>query len=165
MTRYFKITKPESVAAWEKHVDEVKAVQKAASEFAELVAPGRAKPWFSSGVRRSFAGLSFDPPMTSPEWTKPAKDTGIQRPRGKVPANVKPALVKLNELWKQAPTAVASAEPALASFGFVWGFLYGYTILKHNGALYFRTNDPQPIDGVEILGSEWEAAEAAVRQP
>ena len=159
--RHYKITKPESLAALKQFYADVDALQKASREFAQLIAPDRAKPWFTSGPTRSFAGLSFDPPMTGPEWTKPERQTRVQRPRTKVAADARPALAKLQELWASEPEQKVMLDPVMQTFGFSWGFFHGYSFFEHDGAIYFRTSDTQTIEGAEILGSEWDAAEAA----
>ena len=160
--RYFKITDPAALAAWEQYCSDVDAMTAEGRAFAERLAPGRAKAWYTTGPQRSVAGFSFSPPMTAPEWTKPERQNLIQRPRAKVAPAAKQALSDLNAIWKDYPTQVADLEPVLKTFGFSWGFFYGYTMFAQDGALYFATGDgAQQISGEEILGSEFAAAEAA----
>lgn len=160
--RHFKITDPTAIAAWEKYCSDVDAMTAAGRAFAELLAPGRAKAWYTSGPKRSVAGFSFSPPMTGPEWTKPDRQNRIQRPRAKVAPDAKQALADLNAVWKGYPANKADLEPVLKTFGFSWGFFHGYTLFAWDGALYFCTGDAaQQIVGKEILGSEFAAAQEA----
>lgn len=162
--RYFKITKPESLAAWEQSRRDTEAMTKAARDFAERIAPGRAKGWYTTGPTRRVAGFSFSPPMTGPEWTKPDRQHGMQRPRAKVPTDAKQALADLQAIWNDYPKQSVDMDGVFKTFGFSWGFIYGYSMFAHCGALYFSTSDPhQQIDGTEILGSEFSAAEAEHR--
>ncbi len=162
MRYYFKITDPAALAAWEQFLRDDDAMTAAGCAFAERLAPGRAKAWYTTGPQRRVAGFSFSPPMTGPEWTKPNRQNRIQRPRSKVAPDAKQALADLNAIWKDYPNQVADIDPVLKTFGFSWRFFHGYTVFPQGGSLYFCTSDPaQQITGQEILGSEFAAAEAA----
>lgn len=171
-TRYYRISYPEALAAWDAYEQASDAVDDSCKAFAAQH-PG-ASPVYSFSVHgQAFHGLRFDPPKVSPLWTvAQSKDGMVQRPRSALPKSFKgdrPAALQelkaLKDAWAAAvPTrgrgGFASRDVLWAALGTDWGSLLfnGITWHRQGDAIYVAT--PAKLDprAVEITGSEFDAA-------
>lgn len=170
---YYKTAAPEVKKAWAEYQVEAEKIQVAGNAFAEQFEG--AKALFTNSVHFGyrFFGLRFSPAINSPIWTKPDYKSGYyQRPRSTVQAGVKgeerKALkVELDALkakWKAGePKEKASLDAFLESIGTHSGNLI-FSAYKQfigaDGTFYFQTS-VSLSNVVEILGSEFDAAEKA----
>lgn len=170
---YYKTEAPEVKKAWEEFQANAKKVHVAGNAFAEQFEG--AKALFSNNWHSGcgFFGLCFSPVINSPIWTKPDWKLGkYQRPRSAVQAGIKGEerkalkveLEALQAKWKAGePKEKASLDDFLASIGTHSGNLF-FSAFKQfigaDGAFYFSTT-VSLSNVVEILGSEFDAAEKA----
>lgn len=116
----------------------------------------------------SIAGLHFQPAKDDPLWTKPdAKQANMQRPRNslrKAAKDQRAALAALLADWaERLPSEKAEFAPVLEAMGTDWGNLFfcGFVMFQHDGHVYVSTNAPLAPCMVEILSSEYRAANVA----
>lgn len=167
---YWKFTSAEALAAWDE-MERQEAVLKAQGQsFAALF---NGKPvyqktmcdWRFYGVR--FDGKEYGSPAL---WTKPTSKNGFaQQPKVKVPANLKRESEALWQIWnEQRPHITADREAFFCSIGLDWGNLLfsGFNAFRHDDVIYVETGaTPKPeAGGVEILGSEYNAAQRAAKE-
>jgi hypothetical protein len=168
----YKITTPEAVQAC-KAFDEARDALLARGRVFAARYPG-SKPIYTYDVHgSSLHGVAFSPVNDSPLWTRPQRDGGdVQRPRKEPAKGIKgderreqvAALKVLNAEWDaHFPAEKVDRLPVLAALGTDWGsvLLNGMRYFELEGAVYLNTTISL-IDGwQEILGSEYEAADAA----
>lgn len=170
---YYKTRDAGVLAAWKTYREGCDRLQVLADEFAATF-PGATAlvrtDWHSG---RSFYGLRFKPAMPQPLWTKPDEKTGYsQFPRRGLPPGTKgderkalnAELKALNEDFNaRKPKEKSDMQPFLEAMGLGGGALFfaGYKHIITDDCLYISTS-AKPNDAmVEILGSEFEAAEKA----
>ena len=163
---YYKTSAPEVMTALQARNNEVDALRKKGEAFE---AHFGGKLIVRNGVSGySIAGLVFDPPKPGRLWTLPDHKHGIgqQRPRqsiAKATAEEKAELAKLREEWKaHFPVGEASFEPVLNAMGTSYGNLIfggGFAMRQADHAVYVATSVKLNEHMVEILASEYEAAE------
>lgn len=169
---YYKTREPAVLAAWKTYLDQCDALQKQGEDFAALFP--NAKPLFATDIHsgRRFYGLAFTPVAPQPLWTKPDPKCGSeQRPRNSLPAGIKgderkalkAELDELATLYKEnRPKDKADLEPFLAAMGLGGGKLFfaGYKQVIKDGTVYVETSAKPGEVMQEILGSEFDAANA-----
>ena len=163
----YKFTEPVVLAAFEKRLADREAVRQAAHTFAAQFGPESGKPYFRRRDPYELVGVAFTPAKAGPLWTIPqSKDHYLQRPRASAPKltpEQKVELKALNALWTATwPKQKMKDEPLFVAMGCDYDWLRGFHIFEHQGALFYR-GSMKPSLGVEILGSEFEAALAAVK--
>ncbi len=170
---YYKTSDAGVLAAWKTYTEGCDRLQVSADAFAATFPGAKAlirTDWHSG---RSFYGLSFNPRMPQPLWTKPNEKTGFsQFPRRSLPPGTKgeerkalnAELKKLNDDFKERrPKETSDMQPFLDSMGLGGGTLFfaGYKHIVTDDCIYVSTS-AKPNDALtEILGSEFEAAEKA----
>lgn len=169
---YYKTSAPTVLAAWNAYQEQVDLLQKKGDEFAALFP--NAKALFSTDIHsgRRFYGLAFTPAAPQPLWTKADHKCGYeQRPRNSLPAGIKgderkalkAELDQLSERYKaNRPKDKAELEPFLAAMGLGGGKLFfaGYKQVVKDGVVYISTSAKPSEMMTEILGSEFDAANA-----
>jgi hypothetical protein len=170
---YYKTNDAGVMAAWKTYREGCERLQALADKFAATF-PGATAlcrtEWHSG---KSFYGLKFKPAMPQPLWTKPDDKTGYsQFPRRSLPPGTKgderkalnAELKKLREDYaERKPKDEADMQPFLESIGLGGGKLF-FSSYKHvvtDDCLYISTSAKPSDVMVEILGSEFEAAENA----
>lgn len=169
---YYKTKDPAVLAAWDAYMRQADQLQKQGDEFAALFP--NAKALFATDIHtgRRFYGLAFTPAAPQPLWTKADHKCGYeQRPRNSLPAGIKgderkalkAELDRLAELYKaNRPKDKADLEPFLAAMGLGGGKLFfaGYKQVIKDGTVYIETSATPSEVMTEILGSEFDAANA-----
>lgn len=169
---YYKTNDPAVLAAWNEYLQQVDVLTKKGEEFAAMFP--NAKPLFSTDIHsgRRFFGLAFTPQAPQPLWTKPDPKCGhVQRPRNSLPAGIKgeerkELKVELDQLAERykanSPKDKAELEPFLAAMGLGGGRLFfaGYKQVVKDGVVYISTSAKPSETMTEILGSEFDAANA-----
>lgn len=187
--KYFKTSDPKVVIAHNRMVKDSEALAAACKKFAAQF--GAANMMATTMTGRSFGGVHFDNFHLKEDkhlWTKPDSN-GISRPRSAINVNAFKAQFKYKDVsdeevkakLKQAKADLAALntkyyegrvgmEPVsfddfFKSFGTDWGNLMfsGLRWLPHDGFMYFETGADFSDRMTEILGSEFEAAEAACK--
>lgn len=171
MMAYYNTDAPEVIKAWNEFIAECEIVKQVSKEFAEKFEG--AEPLISSDIHSGyqFYGLKFSPKADTRIWTKPDQKTGLeQRPRSSVQAGIKGEdrkilkieLDALNEKWKAGrPSRKASLDKFLNLIGAGGGALFfsNYSQRFVDGVFYFSTSVKLSELTVEILGSEFDAAD------
>lgn len=169
---YYKTSSPAVLAAWQTYIEQCDLLQKKGEEFAALFP--NAKALFSTDIHtgRRFYGLAFSPVAPQPLWTKADPKCGYeQRPRNALPAGIKgderkvlkAELDQLGELYKaNRPNDKADLDPFLTAIGLGGGKLFfsGYKQVIKDGTVYIETSATPGEAMTEILGSEFDAANA-----
>jgi hypothetical protein len=170
---YYKTSDAGVLAAWKTYSEACGRLQILADEFAASFTGAEAltrTDWHSG---RSFYGLRFKPAMPQPLWTKPDEKTGYsQFPRRALPPGTKGEERKtLNAELKQLredyaerePKDKADMQPFLEAMGLGGGklFLSSYKHVVTDDCLYISTSAKPSEVMIEILGSEFEAADSA----
>lgn len=167
---YWKFTSAESLTAWDEMHRQEEDMKKQASTFAALFG---GKPVYQKTMCDwRFYGVLFFGRAYGHEdlWTKgTSKNGGARQPRVKVPANLKRESEALWQLWNdQRPHITADREAFYESIGLDWGNLMfcGFASFRYGDVIYVETRaTPKPeAGGVEILGSEFAAAERAAKE-
>ena len=167
---YWKFTSAEALAAWDEVDRQESELQKSGVSFAALFG---GKPVFQRNIDgRRFYGVRFDGHVyvASALWTQATSKNGFaQQPKVKVPTNLKRESEALWQLWNaQRPAMKASYEPVYDALGFNWGNLMfsGFGMFRQGDVIYVETGStPKPeAGGVEILGSEYGAAQRAPKE-
>lgn len=167
---YWKFTSAESLAAWDEMVRQEEELKKQGSTFAALFGGNPAYQKTMCDWR--FYGVLFFGRAYGHEdlWTKgTSKNGGARQPRVKVPAALKRESEALWQLWNdQRPHITADREAFYESIGLDWGNLMfcGFASFRYGDVIYVETRaTPKPeAGGVEILGSEYAAAERAAKE-
>lgn len=166
---YWKFTSAESLASWDEMVRQEEELKKQGSTFAALF---DGKPVYQKTMCDwRFYGVRFDGHVyvAADLWTRPTSKNGYaQQPRVKVPAALKRESEALWQLWNaQRPHITADREAFYESIGLDWGNLMfcGFASFRYDGVIYVETGaTPKPeAGGVEILGSEYAAAQRAAK--
>lgn len=162
---YYKTNAPEVMDVLKVHNDECQVIGDAGRKFAEHF--GGVLLVRNSVHGYSVAGLRFNPKKDTRLWTCPG-DSGEQRPRQsitKATAEEKEQLASLKADWKEnLPTTESSFDPVMTAMGTDWGscaFSGGFRMFEHDGFAYVATGSNMASCMVEILGSEFGAAETA----
>jgi hypothetical protein len=163
---FYKTNAPAVLAAWEEQHAQKVALKEKIDAFAGRF--GGVGLTYADPAR--FAGLRFSPEAPRDLWITADRD-GLQWPRRKplkgASAETKAALKALNAEWEQFfPGERVSSDGLYQSLGFAssMDFMFeGLTLFVHDGFLYASTRKAMPAM-TEILGSEFEAAERALRQ-
>lgn len=170
---YYKTSDAGVLAAWKTYREGCDRLQVIGEAFAKRYEG--AKPLFQTSFHsgRHFYGLTFSPVMPQPIWTLPdPKAERSQFPRRSAPAGIKgeerkaikAELDRLNAEYKEhEPKEKADMQPFLKSMGLDGGALF-FSTYKHVHAgdcLYVSTTAKPSAVMVEILGSEFDAAEKA----
>lgn len=164
---YYKTNDTAVMAVWRGINTTHKALAEQASKFAE--AHGASGSIRQSGLTDiRFGGLVFDPKKDSKLWTKPYRESRMQRPRQSVSglsADEKVEHKELLTLWSVGvPKLTVDLRPLYEAMGTDWGQLLFSGIGYFEGAdgyLYVQTGGLLSPCMVEILGSEFDAAKAA----
>jgi hypothetical protein len=170
--RYYVVDSAEVMAAWNAYAAAKLEVKAAGDAFAARY-PG-AKAVFSYSVDgMKFYGLRFEPPLTSPLWTKPQVMQGkIQRPRSSLPKGQNArgitdraqAAIELGELLREwgnnSPKKEANTDALYRSLGADWGnfWMGGLSCSAHDGKLYIATHVELKAPSMEITGGAYNAA-------
>lgn len=162
---FYKTNAPAVLAAWkEEHAAREKLQAEVDAFAARFGGQGRL---YADPAR--FAGLMFRPAKPRDLWRAPDTD-GLQVPRS---APLKGATAETKELLKalqaewlaHRPMGRVSRDPIYQTLGFTnsMDFMFeGLTLFVHDGFLYASTR--KAIRSMtEILGSEYHAAESALR--
>ena len=170
---YYKTSDADVLAAWKAYRDSADRLQVQGEEFAGRFVGATALFQTSMHSGRNFYDLKFSPPMPQPLWTKPdPKAEGAQFPRSSLPPGtkgderkaLKAELTKLQEDFKvHKPKDKADLQPFLDAMGLGGGSLF-FSSYKHMvtpDCIYVNTSAKPNRVMIEILGSEFEAAEAA----
>lgn len=163
---FYKTSDPAVLNALAAYEADVAAVRAAGVEFAKRFG---GKMVATSGLHGcGIAGLNFTPAKADPLWTKPnAQRANMQRPRATVKGATKEQKASLAELqadWDaRFPKEKADLDPVLSAMGTDWGNLFfcGLAMFQHDGSVYASTSAPLAPCMVEILSSEYSAANAA----
>lgn len=170
---YYKTSDAGVLAAWKTYREGCDRLQVLADAFAATFPGAKAlvsTDWHSG---KRFYGLSFNPRMPQPLWTKPDEKTGFsQFPRRSLPPGTKgeerkalnAELKKLNEDFKERkPKEKVDMQPFLESIGLGGGVLFfaGCKLVFVEDVLFVSTSAKPNEVMTEILGSEFEAAEKA----
>ncbi len=164
---YYKSTAPEVLSALAEREEKVSEFRKAGNAFADHFG---GKLIVRNGVTGySIHGLSFDPEKPTRLWTVPdGTAMGAQRPRQsitKAKPEEKSELARIREEWKaHFPTGEVPFEPVLKAMGTSYGHLIfggGFAMRQTGGAVYVTTSAKLNDHMVEILASEYQAAEKA----
>lgn len=169
---YYKTSAPEVLAALDERTEKCAALR---ARGQALQAHFGAKDLIVSsnsidGYR--IRGIAFDPPKDRRLWTVPDREAcGMQRPRQsitKATPEEKAELARLKADWKELfPTEAVPFEPVLRAMGTSWGNLMfggGFSMFKRDGVVYVAASIKLNEQMVEILASEYQAAEAE-REP
>jgi hypothetical protein len=173
---YFKNTNPEALAAWDAQEQAKIKLHKESDEFAEKF--DGEKLISSSTDCHCFYGIrlnNWDVRSDRILWTYPERRTGVSVPRSalkKQPEWTKEQFIEfrrqLKELKKRYNTAsypsLVALEPFWQAIGTTGNALlfFGIHVFKYDGAIYIKT-DLKLERGAEILGSEYDAAYAAMK--
>ena len=170
---YYKTSAPEVLAAWKAYKESTDRLQELGETFAKRFVGATALFQFSIHSGRTFYGLKFNPPMPQPLWTKPdPKAERSQFPRRSLPPGtkgderkaLKAELEKLNgDFNEHKPKDKADLEPFLGAMGLGGGWLFfsSYRQVVTPECIYVSTSATPSEVMIEILGSEFEAAEKA----
>ena len=173
---YYKTSDAGVLAAWKSYTDGCERLQVIADAFAATFPGAKAlirTDWHSG---RSFYGLSFNPRMPQPLWTKPDEKTGFsQFPRRSLPPGTKgeerkalnAELKKLREDFdERTPKEKSDMQPFLSSIGLAGGALFfsGIKLFFLDEVLFVSTTAKPNDVMTEILGSEFDAAERAAEK-
>ncbi len=170
---YYKTSDAGVLAAWKAYRESADRLQVQGEEFAKRFVGATALFQTSMHSGRNFYGLKFNPPMAQPLWTKPdPKADSSQFPRSSLPPGTKGEerkalkfeLEKLQEEFKtHKPKDKADLQPFLDAMGLGGGALFfnGYKHVVTPDCIYISTSAKPSGVLTEILGSEFEAAEAA----
>lgn len=115
------------------------------------------------------AGLTFSPRKDKPMWTCPDRQHSVQAPRKAcLPKDQKEQGLAVYKKWhEEFPTDRISLKFIYESFGTDWGNLLfagiGY-FEGVDGFVYVETSAKLADHMAEILGSEYQAAQAALRE-
>lgn len=165
---YYKTTQSETLAAWNEYCAQHEAMVKSSKAIRDHFG-AEAFLTSNSFTRKEFHGLAFAKPMDVELWTKPDQDN-VQRPRAvsSVPKHRRAEHASLVEEYKRLkPTQICEFEPIFKAIGCTWSdFVFGgsYAVVVHDGIFYLRTNRKVADHMVEILASEFTAAEHAENQ-
>lgn len=166
---YWKFTSAEALAAWDDMERQEEELKAQGSTFAALFG---GKPVYQKTMCDwRFYGVLFFGRAYGHEdlWTKGTnKNGGARQPRVKVPASLKRESEALWQLWNdQRPHITADREAFYESIGLDWGNMLfsGFASFRHEDVIYVETGaTPKPeAGGVEILGSEYDAAQRAAK--
>lgn len=165
---YFKFSTAESLAAYKEMIRQEQELKRVCQSFCALF--GGKPVYFRSAADTRFSGIKFDGvPYNGAElWTKPVpRDSFVQYPRKRVPAALREKSEALHAIWnEQRPDYKADKEAFYQSIGLDWGNLLfsGFTMFLHDDVIYVSAGaTPKPeAGGIEILGSEYNAARKAV---
>lgn len=167
---YWKFTSAEALAAWDDMEKQEAELRKKGKEFAALFG---AEPVFQRTINEvRFYGVRFDVIVHVHHalWTKATSKNGFaQMPKVKVPADLKWKSETLWEQWNDhRPSIKVNRDAMFESIGYDWGNLLfaGFEIFRHADVIYVQTKaTPKPeAGGVEILGSEYAAAQRAAKE-
>ena len=164
---FWKFSSKEALAAWDEMERQEAELKKQGDEFSALfggkpVYQKTACDWRFYGVR--FDGREYNNPAL---WTKATSKNGYaQQPRVKVPSALKRESEALWQLWNEhRPHKIADREAFYQSIGLDWGNLLfsGFAMFRHGDVIYVETGATPKAEagGVEILGSEYDAARKA----
>ena len=168
MTCYYKTNAPEVIAALDAAEADRVAMWAQFRVFAKLF--GECDPLSEYSVTgHRFLGLRFSPPRDPSIWTKPDKDSGIQRPRAHpvrcASPSDKDAHAALLKLWSENyPKARVNVDALYKSFGTDWGslFICGVAYFKGvDGFVYVSTGATLAPHMTEILASDCMGAKKA----
>lgn len=164
-TRYYRTTDANAIAALEKFHDDTVGLQRAWDKYADAFGAEALLYFTAQGSR--FAGFKFRESNTDPIWTKPDKD-GIQRLRTAVPAPLKEqhAAMRDKMKWLRPEVDSIDREPFNKSIGTSWGTIMfsGLQVFRLYGELYIATKSPLTDHCIEIVGSEFDVALAALNE-
>ncbi|MBC7703160.1 MAG: hypothetical protein H7274_04325 [Rhodoferax sp.] len=158
---FYKFTDQRVLDTYQHNLDDKAAVYAEADAFALRFGEGGVC-YFSNRPHFEFAGIKFSPRKDYLHWSIPTtQNGGMQRPRstskGMTPEQRAEGRA-LRELWNDYhPKLKTSFKPVFDAMGYDWNWMQGYTLFTGDGVLYFRT-EGKPSLGIEILGSEYEAA-------
>lgn len=165
---YWKFTRAEALAAWddmERQEDDLREKSKA---FAELFGGEPVYQRTINDIR--FYGVRFHKVINVALWTKATSKNGFaQQPKVKVPAELKRESEALWQQWNEhRPSIKVDRDPMFEEIGFDWGNLMfsGFAMFRQGDVIYVETGStPKPeAGGVEILGSEYSAAQRAAKE-
>ncbi len=159
---YFKFSEPEVLAVFKARREAINDLTKKAKAFALQFAP-ESTVHFRTRPDFSFAGIVFTPRMDSLLWTKASPtSSNFQRPRAtvsKATVEQKVAHKALVAMWDTGlPREQISIAPVFDAMGAKYDWFHGYHIFVR-GDLVYLAGEYMPTKGVEILGSEFVAAE------
>lgn len=165
MKAYYKTNAPEVLDVLKIHTDECEVIKQAGLQFAEHF--GGAMMVNNSVHGYRIAGLRFSPKKDVRLWIHP-DDHGMQRPRQsivKATPEEKAALAALRTEWRNHfPTGESDFSPVMKVMGTSWGncaFNGGFKMFEHEGFVYVACGPKLAPCMVEIMGSEFGAAEIA----
>lgn len=169
--RYYKTNAPAVLRAVEQLRCESKALQEAGSEFAAHW--GGTALFLNSHADNRFGGVKFSPPRMEKAWTKPDRDSGIQRPRAKLSgaglsAEDRDDFARIHEAWNAGfPKLRADKQPLLAALGTDWGsaMICGIGYFEGcDGFFYVQTSAHLAAFLEEITGGAYLAAQRATEE-
>lgn len=168
---YYKTSNTDAIAAYHKFKADCDDLVRRAKAFAEMF---EGTPLYSqSHSSFSLAGFKFKAIKPQPLWTKPDRQSGIQRPRNSIVGkDLKPLLADLRKEWSAAEAVhnihdhagcTVSRDPLWKSIGTHWGDLMfnGIALFVFSGFLYVKTSAKLDDHLIEILGSEYDTASKA----
>ena len=163
---YYKFTQPEVLAAFAANREAKRALMDRCAAFAKRFGPEKGTPYYQSRTMR-LAGIRFSPKKPGPLWTVSREQTGhFQKPRGSRIGLTGEQRIEQSRLiaeWDtNYPNEAVGMEPVFEAMGAQISFMDGYTLCLHDGVLYYK-GEVVPANGVEILGSEYDAAFEANR--
>ena len=166
---FFKTNDNKAVAAYLQFDINQAALMAKAQQFADIFGGEPIFTRFMTTVR--FSGLTFNKPMNNDIWCLPdPKRGGIRTLRARaLKTECHAQLKQLKADWKNNYQAIfkdqaeVSHSDFLAAVGTSWGKLYSHSInyFMWDGFIYIKTDVALDAHCVEILGSEFKAAEAA----
>ena len=163
--KFYKTSNPTIVAAANKYWADCNALRKRGLALAEFFGGELLVGNSLSGYK--IGGLAFNPPKDERLWTRPDRaNAGRQYPRASIKKPTPAEKVELADLQikynSHFPTDMVKIDPMLQAMGTNFGNCFFGTqlsVFMHKGDMYAKTGAPLNEHMIEILGSEFEAAE------